>query len=204
MAPLHHLEQEVDMRKLVILMALCSLIVAGVGHAEDITATGMSQGALFNWMTEVNSRLNAITKGSVTLSGALAIGTDNTTIRNTATITGVVNGVVFTKAATDNIAMTAGTEQAISTFAKYAVCVNSSGTVATVQGNSAATAAAALLPACASGYIPVGAVQIATDNATTFTAGTSDLSASGITDTYFNFIGPVMGGETAEIGMTGW
>lgn len=192
------------MRKHIVFIALFFLLVAGVGHAEDITATGMSQGALFNWMTEVNSRLNAITKGSVTLSGALAEGAADNTFKTGATITGVVNGVIFTKAATDNIAMTAATQQAISTFAKYAVCLNASGTFATVKGTSAATSAAALLPACASGYIPVGAIEVATDGSTTFTAGSTDLGAAGITDVYTNFIGPVMGGETAVIGMTGW
>lgn len=192
------------MRKLVIFFALLSFLIAGAAQAEDITATGMSQGALFNWMTEVNSRLNAITKGSVTLSGALAIGADNTTFKTAATVTGVVNGVVFTKAATDNVAFSSTDNLAISTYTKILVTVNASGTVATVKGNSAATSAAALLPAAASGYIPIGAIEIACDATHTFLMGTSDLGGTGITDTYFNFIGPVMGGETAVIGMTDW
>lgn len=191
------------MRKFVILISLCLLLVAGVGRSEDITGTGMSQGALFNWMTEVNSRLNAITKGSVTLSGALAIGTNTATFKTAATVTGVVNGVVFTKAATDNVAFSGTDVLAASTYTKVLVTLNASGTFATVTGTSAATSAAALLPAAASGYIPIGAIEIAS-GASTFTLGTTALTGGTVTVTYFNFIGPVMGGESAAIGMTGW
>ena len=119
-------------------------------------------------------------------------------------MTGVVNGVVFTKAATDNVAFSGTTVLAISTFTKILVTLNSSGTFATVTGTSAATSALALLPAAASGYIPIGYVEVETDGSTTFTMGTTSLAAAGITDTYANFIGPVMGGETAVIGLTGW
>ncbi len=117
-------------------------------------------------------------------AAGLAEGTNATTIQIAAAIDFCINGVVYLKAITDNIAMTALPVQAISTFCKYLVTINASGTVVIVQGNIAATAALALVPAIDDDVAPLGYVQVATNGSTTFTSGTTDLGAAGITDTY--------------------
>lgn len=94
-----------------------------------------------------------------------------------------INGLAYTKAITDNIDITAGTEQGLATFCKYLVSLDASGTATTTQGNVAATAALALVPALPADNAPVGYFQVETGGAITFTAGTTDL-AGDVTVTY--------------------
>ena len=117
-------------------------------------------------------------------AAGLAEGTNANTIQVAAAVDYCIDGVVYLKAITDNIAMTALPVQAISTFCKYLVSINAAGTVALTQGNIAATAALALVPALPADSAPLGYVQVATNGSTTFTSGTTDLGAAGITDTY--------------------
>lgn len=114
----------------------------------------------------------------------LAEGTNNATVLTANTAQFCINGVNYTKAGTDNLAISAGSIQAVSTYCKYLVVVNASGTVSTVQGNQASTAAAALVPDCPVDKAPLGYFQIATDATHTYTPGTTDNGAAGITDTY--------------------
>jgi hypothetical protein len=119
-------------------------------------------------------------------AAGLAEGTNANTIQIAAAVDYCIDGVVYLKAITDNIAMTALPVQAISTFCKYLVSIDAAGTVTLTQGNIAATAALALVPSLPADSAPLGYVQVATDAATTFTSGTTDLGAAGITDTYVN------------------
>ena len=117
-------------------------------------------------------------------AAGLAEGTNAQTLQIAAAIDYCIDGVAYLKAITDNIAMDALPEQPISTFAKYLASINAAGTVALTQGNIAATAALALVPELPDDSAPVGYFQIGTDGSTTFTSGTTDLSAAGITETY--------------------
>lgn len=113
----------------------------------------------------------------------LAVGGTSTKIKIAVATMFCINGLAYTKAITDNIVITAGTEQALATFCKYLVSLNASGTVTTTQGNVAATAALALVPALPDDNAPVGYFQVETGGAITFTAGTTDL-AGDVTVTY--------------------
>lgn len=117
-------------------------------------------------------------------AAGLAEGTNANTIQVAAAVDYCINGVNYLKAITDNIAMNALAEQAVSTFCKYLVTIDAAGAVLLVKGNEAATAALALVPAIGDAYVPLGYVQVATNGSTTFTSGTTDLGAAGITDTY--------------------
>lgn len=108
----------------------------------------------------------------------LAEGTNSATIKTTSTISFSIAGILYSLAATDNIAVTATGVQAISTTLLYLVCVNAAGAVLTVVGT------ATDLPAVPSGYCPIGAFKIVTDASHTFTPGTTDMSAAGITATF--------------------
>jgi hypothetical protein len=74
--------------------------------------------------------------------------------------------------------------QAVSTFCKYLVSINAAGTVTVTKGTSAATSALALVPNLPANSAPLGYFEIETDASTTYTAGTTDNGAAGITDTY--------------------
>jgi hypothetical protein len=114
----------------------------------------------------------------------LAEGTNAATIKTVAAVDYCIDGLIYTKAITDNIAITAAAVQAISTFCKYLVSVDAAGTVTVTKGTEAATSALALVPALPASSAPIGYFEIATDGVTTYTAGTTDNGAAGITDTY--------------------
>lgn len=116
-------------------------------------------------------------------SAGVAIGGTATNLKTARAIHYCVNGVAYYKAITAAIVPAAAPEQAVSTFCKYLLSI-SGGTFTITQGNVAATAALALLPALPADSAPVGYAQVATDASTTFTAGTTDWDAAGLTDTY--------------------
>jgi hypothetical protein len=102
-----------------------------------------------------------------------------------------IDGIMYHKADAANIAITAATAQAASTSCIYLVCLNSSGTLSTVKGTEVTTAnigASAPLkwPTPAADTCPIGAVRVDVAAGYTFTAGTTDFSATGITDTYYD------------------
>lgn len=113
----------------------------------------------------------------------LAEGTNAATIKTTDACSYVIDGVIYEKAATDNIAITATTEQAVSTYRLYLVSIDAAGTVTVTAGTAVATDTATL-PALPASSAPLGYFKIATDGSTTYTGGTTDNGAAGITDTY--------------------
>lgn len=115
----------------------------------------------------------------------LVEGTNAGTIKTANAVDYCINGVAGLFAATDNLAMTACAVQPISTYCKYLISTALAGTtVTTTKGNHAATAALALLPELPASHAPIGYFQILTDGSTTFTSGTTDLGAAGLTETY--------------------
>tara|TARA_R110000744_G_scaffold6642_5_gene23138 strand:+ start:4606 stop:5067 length:462 start_codon:yes stop_codon:yes gene_type:complete len=141
----------------------------------------------------------------VTLSGAtgsfskagLAEGTNATTIKtaapNGAGIDFSIGGVAYHKADTDNIAMTALSVQAVLTSCLYLVLLSAAGVLSIVKGKEELTAnvgvsASLQWPGPGEDVCPIGGFRIDTNASVPFTCGTTDLGASGITDTYYDFI----------------
>jgi hypothetical protein len=120
-------------------------------------------------------------------AAGLAEGTNAATIKTVNTANYSIGGQLYTKAATDNIAITATAQQAISTFCMYLVSINAAGTVVVTKGTELGTDIA-VLPALPASSAPLGAFKIATDGATTYTGGTTDNGAAGITDTYYDLM----------------
>ena len=111
----------------------------------------------------------------------LAEGTGSATLKTTAQIVySVYNQHGLIKAATDNIAMTACAQQAISTFCYYLVSIDVAGAITVTKGTNNVSA----LPATPQGRIPIGVFLVTTDGSATFTSGATDLSAAGITVSY--------------------
>ncbi len=127
----------------------------------------------------------------------LAEGTNAATIQiaapNGAGIDFAIDGVAYHKADTDNIAVTAHAQQAVSTSCLYLVQINAAGTVSTKKGTEQLTAGlgdnrALQWPQPDDDQCPIGGYKIATNGSTTFTNGTTDLGAAGITDTLYDFV----------------
>lgn len=106
-----------------------------------------------------------------------------------------IDGLAYHKADVDNIAVTAHAVQAVSTSCLYLVQIDSAGTISTKKGEEVLTAdltagkTALHWPTPDDARCPIGGYRVDTNGSTTFTNGTTDLGAAGITDTYFNFAG---------------
>jgi hypothetical protein len=124
--------------------------------------------------------------GFLSLSAAgLAEGTNANTFKTANTLTFTNNGVFKSKAATDNLTFSTGTALAASQACLFAVWISSGGTVTTTQGPIVAAGDPCPVPtAAASNLTLVGLIKVTTSSAVTFTPGSTDLSASGITAAY--------------------
>lgn len=131
-------------------------------------------------------------------NAALAEGTNANTFQIAAAVSFVIGGLAYTKAIADNIAFAVATGTTHTALANHQVCVffilvNSAGTVTALQSaiKVASTATATAYEAGAFGWPEladvacIGAIKVQTA-ATTFTAGSTDLGAASVTDTYYN------------------
>jgi len=103
-----------------------------------------------------------------------------------------INGILYHKADTTNIALTAAAVQPVLTKCLYAVCLDSSGTLSTVKGTAQLTADLTAGTKVLAWPTPtvdtccIGALKIQCAVAATFTAGTTLLDASDLTVTYYD------------------
>lgn len=130
--------------------------------------------------------------GNFNLANAvLAEGTNANTIKTTAATSYVINGLLYSKAATDNIAMTACAVQADLTSCMYLVTIIADGTVTLTKGTEQITGSGKdlLWPAIPANSAVLGAIKVVNSGGT-FTSGTTDLGAGTVTDTYYNYFTP--------------
>ena len=123
---------------------------------------------------------------SLTAAG-LAEGTNSATFKTVNTLAFTNNGVFKSKAATDNLTFSTGTALAASQACLFAVWINASGTVTTSQGPIQAAGDPCPVPGQVTANTTlVGLIKVTTDSSTTFTPGSTDLGASGVTDVYYD------------------
>lgn len=123
---------------------------------------------------------------SLTAAG-LAEGTNANTFKTANTLTFTSNGVFKSKSATDNLAFSTGTALAASQACLFAVWITSGGTITTTQGPIVAAGDPCPVPAQTTANTTlVGLIKVTTSSAATFTPGSTDLSASGITGAYYD------------------
>lgn len=147
-------------------------------------------------MTTPSRDLEGVTAcfGKAGLAEGTSANTIKTNAPNGAGTDYAINGYGYHKADTDNIAMTALTVQPDLYTCLYGVDIDASGTVSMVKGTQVLTAALtggdAVLkqPAKVDGKCRLGMIKIATSGGT-FTCGSTDLSAAGVTATYYDFVG---------------
>ena len=100
-----------------------------------------------------------------------------------------INGVLYHKADAADIPLTVHAVQAVDTTCIYLVCLDVDGNLSSVKGtavlNTELVAGSSVLqfPTPVVNTCPIGYVKVKTV-AVTFTTGTTELSASGVTDTY--------------------
>ena len=162
-------------------------------HATFKTAVDSLKTLADELKADFNLLRTSLLNGTHQAAG-LAEGTNANTIKFANAFSFSIAGVTYLKAVTDNIAMTAAAQQAISTFCMYLVTLDSAGAVTITKGTELGTDTA-VLPARPANQAVAGAFKIATDGATTFTSGTTDLGAAGITDTHYDLMFPNTGAE---------
>ena len=145
--------------------------------------------------------LNTLLSTQCLSTGAWAEGTNANTIQNAAIVYYTIAGRLYSKAITNNIAMTAATAQVALSSCCYLICLDSSGTVSTVKGTDSLTASgvAPAIPAPTAGTCPVAVLRVTVANAATFTAGSTDLSATDVTGVFANFPGVAPGAVTVAL-----
>ena len=121
---------------------------------------------------------------SLTAAG-LAEGTNSATFKTVNTLTFTSNGVFKSYAATDNLTFTAGTALAASQACLFAVWITGAGAVSTTQGPIVAAGYPCPVPGqVTAGTTLVGLIKVTTSSSATFTPGSTDLGASGVTDVF--------------------
>lgn len=121
---------------------------------------------------------------SLTAAG-LAEGTNANTFKTVNTLTFTNNGVFKSKGATDNLTFSTGTALGNSQACLFAVWINAAGTVTTTQGPIVAAGDPCPVPSqTTAGTTLVGLIKVTTSSSGTFTPGSTDLSASGVTPAY--------------------
>lgn len=140
-----------------------------------------------NLMNLVTSDGFCLGNAQLAEAGTLAGG-----IKTAQAIDYVISGIMYSKAITDNIALTACAQQAALTTCLYLITINAAGTVKCTKGTEVLTETVKNgvtpleLPECPASEAPIGILKIRTDNSATFTAGTTDLSAADVVDTFYN------------------
>ena len=107
-----------------------------------------------------------------------------------------IDGYAYHLADDATVAMSAMSVQAASTSCLYLVELDSSGTLSTKKGKEELTAdlgvsATLQWPSPSEDKCPIGGFKVALNSSTTFTGATTDLDASGVTDTYYDFMGGI-------------
>lgn len=140
-----------------------------------------------------NERLKGVT--FCTGKAGLAKGTTSGTIKTANAINFAIDGYGYTKGATDNIAVTALPQQAVSQTGIYAIWIDTGGNVSVTQGSVVSTADLAAGNVALkhgndqSGKCLIGLWTVVTDATHTFTAGTTDPNATGVTSAFYDVMG---------------
>lgn len=132
--------------------------------------------------------LSGINAGSVSLSsGGLAAGTNAGTFKTSSTLTYTINGIFKSKAATDNLAVAAGTKLTASKACLLGVFIDGAGALSTTQGPIVDAGDPCPVPGFPAGDVAlVGLIKVVTNASNEFTPGTTAFGATGVTATYLN------------------
>lgn len=155
------------------------------GRAEIVklvTDYTAGRAEIVNLVTDLTAARTALVNLRVGLTnmaltdGGIAIGTTLTKIKTAATITYIIAGVMYAKAATDDFWTLTGFNCTNAQFNKCLLCIDSAGAMQIAAGTEGASAGAVVLPAIPASYAVVGMVQVNPTGTGDFTGGTTDLN----------------------------
>jgi len=148
---------------------------------------------MFNLNQEAMGGTFCLSKAGLAIGDGAKTGTNSFAAPNGAGVDFVINGILYHKADAATVApFTADSAQGLLTKCLYLVCIDSSGTITTVQGEPVLTADLVAgndvlrWPTPTANTCPVGAVKIQTTTSYNFTPGTTALDATGVTATYYD------------------
>lgn len=134
-----------------------------------------------------------LSKAGLAIGDGAKTGTNSFAAPNGAGVDFAINGILYHKADAATVApFTAGTVQPVLTKCLYLVCIDSAGTITTVQGTpkltADLTAGTEVLewPEVPTNKCCVGAVKMTLALTATFTPGTTALDATNCTATYYD------------------
>ena len=130
--------------------------------------------------------LNGVASTTVATAPVVDIASTATKVKTTNATVLRNAGALNALAATDDFWTLTGGVLAVSSFRRYLLLCDASDTASVLASDDVTTAAADCrwTTQPANGTAIVGIVTVATNGSTTFTPGTTNLSAAGITDTY--------------------
>jgi hypothetical protein len=146
-----------------------------------------------NTLSELSALFDSLqrsTVNSMLVSGALAIKAGASALAKTAaTVYFMVDGLVFSKAASDMAALVGTVTNA--TFNVFLFTVNSAGTLKSYMGTAGATLGAVVFPAFLDGEVPIGFVIINPTGTGNFVGGTTALDDATVVPNavYVNTVG---------------
>lgn len=147
-----------------------------------------SESACYQNIANLNKIIRLCLNDCFTAVGA-ARGTTAAKAKTVNTATYTIDGVFKTKAGTDDFWTFSGVTVAVSSWQKYLLLIDASGTASILAGTqSTVSAAAVVLPAPPDAKCILAVLTIATDGSTTFVPGTTALNAAGITATFVDGI----------------
>lgn len=139
---------------------------------------------------QIRAFTGALSKAGIAIGGTAS--KVKTAAPNGAGVDFCINGIAYHLADTDDFWTLSGTTIPVSSSCLVLLCVNSAGTMSIVQGTAVLTAditsgAKTLkVPQHAATVCPIGLLRIDTNASVPFVMGTTELSAAGITDTYYD------------------
>lgn len=189
------------MIKKILVFLVCIFAINTSCFAGDILPNGINQEDLYNFLS--NTR-DGIMNGCYGDAGLAISATDTANILTTSTVSYTIDGVWYSCVSSADIDISVvfnGTPaaQAVATYAKYLLSVNAAGTFAVTKGNEGGSAADAKLPRTPDDSAVLGYYQVLTGAATTYTPGTTKLSAANITDTYVDLRAPNSGKSAVSL-----
>lgn len=137
--------------------------------------------------TRIDLIATMIRNSTVDAAGLARGSGDSHKIKIANTVHYTVDNVIYAKTTAETVfGADAASVLADGKYCKYLLTLPAGGTPHVIQGNAAASAALALLPAVPASESPIGYLQVHTVGAS-FTPDTTDLAAGTVTDTYVDF-----------------
>lgn len=133
-----------------------------------------------------HARDRAVIGAACLAAAGLAIATDTTQVQSGNAVDYRIDGKAYSKAASDPLDAPTGSVQGQSTKAVYLFSVDSAGVVSCTQSDIVADGEDVHYPELPDNEAPIGAIKVVTNASTTFTPGTTDLNAAGVTTTYID------------------